>query len=80
MSGAKKTITRDQYLMLVGLSTLAHYHHKALSDIERSACALTGDEPNSNTRTKDFIFYDAPISAAGVDTLLDKLGIEVVEP
>lgn len=75
-----KTITRNEYRMLVGLGTLAHYHHKGLTDIERSACAITGDTPDTNSRTMDFIFNETPISAAGVDDLLAKLGIQVVEP
>jgi hypothetical protein len=74
-----KTITRSEYFMLVGLSTLAHYHHRGLNDIELAACSITGDKPNDNQHTSDFIFNETPISPAGVDQLLDKLGVKVAD-
>jgi len=39
------TITRTQYLQLLGLMTLAKMHNDKLRDIEIAACAITGVTP-----------------------------------
>lgn len=68
-----KTISYDDYLRLVGLLTLAADHRKALGDIERSACALTGQTPGAGGHTSDEIWGQE----RGVQGLLEVLDIVV---
>lgn len=74
-SNEVKTISQDDYLRLVGLLTLAADHRKALDDINRSACALTGEAPGHHTT--DTIWGGYQHSA---DDLLHLLGITVEQP
>lgn len=70
-----KIISRDDYLRLVGLLTLAADHRKALDDINRSACALTGEAPGYHTT--DTVWGGYQHSA---DDLLHLLGMRVEQP
>jgi hypothetical protein len=54
------TITRTQYLQLLGLMTLAKMHNDKLRDIEISACAITGVVPGEYSgncgHTSDMVY------------------------
>jgi hypothetical protein len=70
-----KTISQDNYLRLVGLLTLAADHRKGLEDINRSACALTGEAPGYHTTDTIWGGYQH-----SVDDLLHLLEITVEQP
>ncbi len=70
----RRVITRSDYLQLIGLFALARDHLAALREIERVACAITGDEPGAGTHTTDAVWGEEDLAH-----LLDVLGIEVVE-
>jgi hypothetical protein len=44
-----KTITREQYLQLLGLRTLATRHYASIKEIEEAARAITGDDDCGHT-------------------------------
>jgi hypothetical protein len=67
-----KKITKDDYLKLAGLLSLAPRHNQALVDIEAAVCSITGDEPNSGSHSGDAVYNDYT-----ADELLKKLEIEV---
>lgn len=69
-----KTISHDDYLRLLGLLVLAESHRQALTDIERSARAITGDQELGHT--------DQEIWGGdyGVQHLLELLEISVKAP
>jgi hypothetical protein len=70
-----KTITREQYLQLLGLKVLADKHNEALHDILSSAATITGEaEPLGGGHTDEMVWSDLD-----VDTTLNGLGIEVEE-
>lgn len=54
------TITRTQYLQLLGLMTLAKTHNDRLRDIEVAACAITGVVPGeyagNASHTSDMVY------------------------
>lgn len=68
-----KIISYDDYLRLVGLLTLAADHRKAMADIHRSACAITGEEPYAGGHTDDAIWGDT----YDLRRLLEVLDIDV---
>jgi hypothetical protein len=68
-------MTYDDYLRLVGLLKLAADHRKVLEWIERSACALTGEEKDGHT--SDIVMGGYDRTAA---QLLELLGIAVPTP
>lgn len=51
-----KIITYDDYLRLCGLLALAADHRKMLEAIDRSACAITGQNPEDGGHTSDTIW------------------------
>lgn len=55
----KSTITKNEYLQLVGLLTLAKKHNQVLRDISQSAALITGDEEHGHT--DDAIYCDYPV-------------------
>jgi hypothetical protein len=69
-----REISREDYLQLQGLLTLATHHRLMLEDIARAACKITGEEPTSGGLTGDALFegYTAEV-------LLGTLKIKVVE-
>jgi len=69
-----KTMTYDDYLRLVGLLKLAADHRKVLEWIERSACALTGEEKDGHTSDTIWGQDYSP------EKLLELLGIAVPAP
>ncbi|MGI4789230.1 MAG: hypothetical protein ACRYFS_10330 [Janthinobacterium lividum] len=80
MAGTPKTsISRNDYLRLLGLLTLAKDHNKALSALQRSAEEITGEtgdgtESGNYGHTADAIYDEGSNS---IDALLRKLGITV---
>lgn len=69
-----KTITYDNYLRLLGLLTLAADHRREMEAIERSACAITGEEPGSGGHTGEAVWGEKRI-----EHLLTVLDITVEE-
>lgn len=65
-------MTYDNYLRLIGLLTLAADHRKMMQALERSACAITGDDVDGG-HTADAIWGDTHDAAS----LLRVLGIPV---
>lgn len=72
----KTAISQDDYLRLVGLLTLAADHCRALRDIERAACGITGDEDDVGSHTGDAVWGGDRTA----DQLLDVIGITVEQP
>lgn len=75
MATTKTTITRAEYLQLVGLMALAERHNEKLKDIAVCALDLTGESDDMG-HTYDAVYsgeYDA-------DGLLQRLGITVEDP
>lgn len=77
---AKKSISPNERLQLIGLLTLARRHNAALVDLRSAALAITGEQdgdgvPDDCGHTSDAIYsdYDA-------DDLLRRLEIAVEEP
>jgi hypothetical protein len=76
---AKKVlVSKDEYICLVGLLTLASYHQHQIRDIERSMASLLevqGDEFGYYGHVSDSLYedYDAM-------ELLKKLGISIDMP
>jgi hypothetical protein len=64
-------ISREDFLKLQGLLTVARYHSRMLDDLERAAREITGEEPNGG-HTSDAIFNDFT-----AELLLAKLEIKV---
>lgn len=73
----KKTISQDDYLRLLGLLTLAADHRRALEAIERSACGITGTDPDAGSLTSDTVWGGHLMSG---DDLLRLLDITVEQP
>jgi hypothetical protein len=71
-----KTLTYEDYLRLTGLLALAADHRRMLQAIERSACAITGQEVEDGGHTSDAIWCDAYTP----ERLLRLLGIPVPPP
>ena len=75
---AKKTITRSEYLQLVGLFTLAEHHQSSMNDIEQSAAGILGAEGDgfgNYGHLSDAIFgVDPP----DLQHALDQLDVEVI--
>jgi hypothetical protein len=72
-----KTITRTEYLTLVGLFALLPRHKEAIQDIERAAAHIVGeavDEGGYAGRVSDMT-WDTNASA---DALLRQMHVEVV--
>lgn len=74
MTNEERTITRSEYLQLVGLMALAQRHNQALRELDEAARGITHEERDGHT--SDAI-YDA--FSLGVDDLLRRLKI-AVEP
>ena len=72
----KPTMPYDDYLRLTGLLTLAADHRKILEAIERSACAITGQQVEDGGHTSDAIWTPG----YSTDRLLRLLGREVPTP
>lgn len=70
----KTEISRDEYLQLWGLLALAKHHEEALTEIERAACAITGEEIQMG-HTSDHVYGASGDWSA--DRLLEVLGITV---
>jgi hypothetical protein len=68
-----KTITRGQYLQLLGLQTLAKQHWSAINDIEKAALEIT-KEDNDIGHTMDMM-----ADSRNIDDGLRILGIKVEE-
>lgn len=51
-----KLISNNEYLQLLGLKTLADRANAELLQIERAACAITGEEPESGGHTGDIVY------------------------
>lgn len=51
-----KTISKEDHMKLIGLLTVAAQHQSALEAIERAACEITGDEPQSGGHTGDAVY------------------------
>ena len=70
-----KKITKEQYVQLVGLMCLAKQSTNELNNIEKAACAITGEEPNKGSHTSDEVY--AARGEPNADALLERLGIVV---
>lgn len=68
----KRTITENQRLQLIGLLTLAEHHNAMLKQIERAACAITGESDGGHTG-------DAVYGSRTLEELLTLREIEVTE-
>lgn len=80
MANNKKTITRDDYLRLVGLLTLARDHNRVLRDIEHSVAGLVGAEDDSSGGSSYYGHAsDAVYSDYTADEMLGRLEITVEE-
>lgn len=66
-------MTYDDYIRLTGLLTLAADHRRMLSAIERSACAITGQEIEAGGHTSDAVW----VEDITPQRLLELLGIPV---
>jgi hypothetical protein len=71
MSEPKKTITRNEWLRLIGLLVLAEGHNRDLDAIAASAREITGDEEHGHTADEVFARYP------DANRLLQRLGITV---
>jgi hypothetical protein len=67
----KKTVTKSEYLQLVGLLTLAKKHNEWLEDLRVAALAIT-QEADEHGHTGDAVYGDY-----SADMLLDRLNITV---
>lgn len=76
MTNEERTITRNEYLQLVGLIALAQRHNQALRELDEAARAITHEERDGHT--SDTI-YDSFSLGVDVDDLLRRLKI-AVEP
>lgn len=56
-----KSITRAEYLQLVGLYALARRHDHAVSLLMEEACAITGERADDSTYTAEFIYGSEPV-------------------
>lgn len=71
----RQVISHDDYVRLVGLLTLATGYRQQLEAVERSACALVGEELGGHI--SDVVWGGHAISVAH---LLDLLGLAVAPP
>ena len=73
-----KTITKNQYLQLVGLLALAGRHMAMLKSISEAALSITGEEkdgtPSTYGHTFDAVWDD---NRRDADALLTRLEIKV---
>jgi hypothetical protein len=67
-----KTITRNEYLKMVGLLGLAGHHNRALRDIVKALREITGEEEEVGGHTDDAVWGDED-----AEYLLTRLQIEV---
>ncbi len=67
-----KTITKNQYLQLVGLMTLGRKHNEMCREIEKAACEITGEDVAGHT--VDMMYGDREL-----DEGLKLLGVQVAE-
>lgn len=67
-------ISREQFLQLEGLLTLARHHKRSLDEIARAACQITGEKPGDGGHTDDATYCEY-----NAETLLEKLEIKVKE-
>ena len=72
MPGEKTTITKNEYLQVGGLSTVARYHRRLVQGAEKSLAELLGVEWGGHIG--DAILSDDIYTA---DLLLEQLGIAV---
>lgn len=70
----KDTLTRAEYLQLLGLLTLAKRHYMTIESISHAAQALTGED-NQHGVTDEAVWT----GDVDVDALLVKLGMTVEE-
>jgi hypothetical protein len=70
---AKTTITKNEYLQLVGLTTLAMKHEKIVRECERAMEELMGFPENSG-ETSDVIYGDRDLT-----WLLERANVTVEE-
>jgi hypothetical protein len=68
----KIEITRNEYLQLVGLKTIAMMYYRRMKDVEEAVIAITGEE-DKHGHACDFV-WDENIT---VDALLEKMEITV---
>lgn len=69
-----KTISRSDYLKLVGVLTLAQSHNKALKDLEKIAAELVGEEHEYGGLSSDAVYGERD-----ADSLLGGLNITIEE-
>lgn len=75
MKGTKRnTISRNEYLQLLGLKTLAIKHNKDLESIRQAMIEITAEEDEQG-HTADTVWDNEQT----VDTMLFNLEIEVVD-
>lgn len=73
-----KTITRSQYLQLLGLKTLAEQHNRKLEDIIQAVADIVdgrGEKGDIDGNVDDMVYS----SVIGVDDLLQKLEISIAD-
>lgn len=75
----KTTITRNEYLQLVGLLTLAKRHCAALTDIAQACVAITDERDDDGDLMDNGHTFDAVWSEGDADDLLRKLELTVAE-
>lgn len=68
----KTKISRNDYLRLVGLLTLASSHNRALQQIEKAAIEITGEFETGGHSGDEIWGFDQD-----ADALLSRLGITV---
>lgn len=77
MNMDKKTITKQQYLALHGLSVLASSYNEKLREIEQQVIDITGEDTKvyQGGHCGDFTYGEN--ESYGVDGLLDRLKLTV---
>jgi hypothetical protein len=68
---AKRLITRDQYMQLVGIVAASTEQQKILKSLELAACAITGEDDNAG-HTTDILW-----GSRELDEGLEILGVGV---
>jgi hypothetical protein len=72
----KATITKQEYLQLVGLLTVAQYHVRHLEELKNAAAAMLGIHPENGSMDT---VGDAIYNGQRALELLEKLGLAVEE-
>jgi len=75
-----KTITRSQYLQLLGLKTLADKHRAAMNDILNAMLDITDERDREGKRDDMGHTCDVVWSDEDLDKKLGYMGIEVLPP